>query len=232
MAWWALPLALGAGLGARRLADAVRGRGPAVLAAAGLVGAAALLLPVIAVPDLVWGVGGRLQPVAYPADWQRVRDVVAADAGPGDVLVLPFGAYRSFDWNDDRPQLDPAPRWLTRPTVVDDELVVGGAAGRRRGRPRPRRSPRRPTTRPRWPSSASAGCWSSDGTPGRPVPASVTALPLGRGRRGPRSCTGFPGAATGPSALARSGDSGGGSLTLARSASIVGAVLWITTLRL
>ena len=65
VAWWALPLAVGAGLGARRLTDAVRGRGPAVLA--GALAGAALLLPVIAVPDLVWGVAGRLQPVAYPA---------------------------------------------------------------------------------------------------------------------------------------------------------------------
>jgi hypothetical protein len=42
------------------------------------------------------------------------------------VAVLPFGTYRAFDWNDARPQLDPAPRWLPLPTVVDDELVVGG----------------------------------------------------------------------------------------------------------
>jgi len=95
-------------------------------AAAGLAVAATVLLPVIAVPDLVWGVGGRLQPVGYPADWQRVRDVLAEDPRPGDVLLLPFGAYRAFDWNDDRPQLDPAMRWLPRPVIGDDTLVVGG----------------------------------------------------------------------------------------------------------
>lgn len=122
-AWWALPLAVGAGLGARRAAAVARAAGtvPAVTVA-GVV----LLLPVVALPDLAWGVGDRLQPVGYPADWQRVRDVLARDGGPGDVLVLPVGAYRSFDWNDRRPQLDPAARWSPRPTVTDDRLVVGG----------------------------------------------------------------------------------------------------------
>jgi hypothetical protein len=123
-AWWALPLAVGAGLGTRRLVTALRERGPARLALP--LAGAALLVPLVGVPDLAWGVGGRLHPVHYPADWQRVRDTLALDDAPGDVLALPFGAYRAFGWNDSRPQLDPAPRWLDRPTVTDDDLVVDG----------------------------------------------------------------------------------------------------------
>lgn len=123
-AWWALPLALGAGLGARHLAEHVRGRFGAL--AGVVVAAGALLLPVAALPDLAWGVGDQLRTVEYPADWQRVRDALATDAHPGDVLVLPFGNYRAFGWNASRPSLDPAPRWLTRPTVTDDTLVVSG----------------------------------------------------------------------------------------------------------
>ncbi|NDI46672.1 hypothetical protein [Goekera deserti] len=128
VAWWALPLALGVGLAARRAAQLRLGLpvGHAVLAR--VLVAAALLLPVVAVPDLAWGVGGRLQPVEYPADWSAVREAVAADDGPGDVLVLPFSAVRAFGWNDDRPQLDPAPRWLPRTTLVSDLLVVDGRA--------------------------------------------------------------------------------------------------------
>ncbi|WP_324273093.1 hypothetical protein [Blastococcus brunescens] len=156
VAWWALPLALGAGLGARRLADAVRAR-DVLPGAAGLVAAAAVLLPVIAVPDLVWGVGGRLQAVDYPADWERVRDVLADDEHPGDVLVLPFGAYRAFGWNDDRPQLDPAPRWLPRPTITDDALVVDGRVVEGRTSVPARWRPSA-TTRRRSPSSGWAGC--------------------------------------------------------------------------
>ncbi|MGY1732577.1 hypothetical protein ACI798_13745 [Geodermatophilus sp. SYSU D01045] len=123
-AWLALPLAVGAGVGTRRAVAAVRALLPDP--AAGAVAVAAVVLPLVAVPDLAWGVGGRLQPVAWPADWQAVRDVLADDPAPGDVLVLPAGAYRAFGWNDRRPQLDPAARWLSRPVVADDTLVVDG----------------------------------------------------------------------------------------------------------
>jgi hypothetical protein len=176
VAWWALPLAVGAGLGARRLAAEVRARSPWPAVAAG-VGVAAVLLPLIAVPDLVWGVGGRLQPVDYPADWQRVRAAVAEADGPGDVLVLPFGAYRAFDWNDDRPQLDPAARWLSRPVVADDELVVGNVAVA--GEDSRARSVAAAADDPGALVGLGIG-WVlvEHGTPGRAVPRAVTELPV------------------------------------------------------
>jgi hypothetical protein len=176
VAWWALPLALGAGLGARRLASAARTR--ALLpGAAGLVTAAAVLLPLIAVPDLVWGVGGRLQPVAYPADWQRVRDAVADGGSAGDVLVLPFGAYRAFDWNGDRPQLDPAARWLPVPTVTDDTLVIDGRPVE--GEDRRAQTVAAAADDPARLAELGVG-WVlvEHHTPGRSVPAAVGALPL------------------------------------------------------
>jgi hypothetical protein len=175
VAWWALSLAVGAGLGARRLAAAARSRAGA--AAAGAVVAGAVLLPLVALPDLAWGVGGRLEPVAYPADWQRVRETLAADDGPGDVLVLPFGAYRAFDWNADRPQLDPAARWLTRPTVADDELVVDG-------RPvggedvRARRVAAAADDPAELAALGIGWVLVERGTPGRDVPTAVTGLPV------------------------------------------------------
>ncbi|UOY02193.1 hypothetical protein [Blastococcus sp. PRF04-17] len=174
-AWWALPLAVGAGLGVRRVAERARGHGGA--AAAGLVAAGALLLPVIALPDLVWGVGGRLEPVAYPADWQQVREVLADDDGPGDVVVLPFGAYRAFDWNDGRPQLDPAARWLPRATVTDDRLVVDGRPVE--GEDVRARTVAAAVDDPAELVELGVG-WVlvQRGTPGRPVPPEVTRLPL------------------------------------------------------
>jgi hypothetical protein len=59
--------------------------------------------------------------VHYPADWSAVADRVH-----GDVVVLPWGSYRRFAWAPGRSVLDPAPRLLPTPTVVDDRLVIGG----------------------------------------------------------------------------------------------------------
>jgi hypothetical protein len=226
VAWWALALAVGAGLGARWLAG-VAGARLGGAGAAGLVSAAALLLPLIAVPDLVWGVGGRLQPVEYPADWQRIRDALAGDPHPGDVLVLPFGAYRAFDWNDGRPQLDPAARWLPRPVVTDDELVVGGRAVE--GEDLRAREVAAVAVDPRALAELGVG-WVlvEHRTPGRAVPASVTALPLvvngtdldlhrvPDARPGP---TPSPGRVTAVVAV-----------HACRLGTVTGALLWITTL--
>ncbi len=136
VAWWALPLALGVAVAVDRVKGSVRG----------LAIAAAVVVPVAMLPDFALAAGGRLDAVRYPADWYAVRDILEHDPRPGDVLTQPFGAFRQFGWNDDRTQLDPAPRFLPRATVIDDTLYVGGrpvagedprAAAVRAGRPLP-----------------------------------------------------------------------------------------------
>jgi hypothetical protein len=67
--------------------------------------------------------------VEYPAAWQDVRDRLSTSDQPGDVLVLPWTAFRQYPWNDDRTVLDPAPRWLPRPSVVSDDLTVSTSDG-------------------------------------------------------------------------------------------------------
>lgn len=83
-------------------------------------------LPIIAMPDLGWGVGGKLEPVSYPAVWAEARDAIAASTVRGDVVSLPFSAYRAPSWNDGRTVIDPAGRFFDRTTVTNDELTVGG----------------------------------------------------------------------------------------------------------
>lgn len=85
-----------------------------------------LALPLAALPDLGHGVGNRVTPVEYPADWREARSAVAASTVPGDLLVLPFSAYRAPDWNEGRTVLAPAGRYFDRTTVVDDRLTVSG----------------------------------------------------------------------------------------------------------
>ncbi len=227
IAWLAVPLAVGAGLGARRAVAAVGTVLPRPAALAG--GGLALVLPLVAVPDLAWGVGGRLQPAPWPADWQTVRDVLADDDtdddAPGDVLVLPAGTYRAFAWNDGRTQLDPAARWLTRPVVSDDTLVVGGVAVR--GEDARAAEVLAAAGDPARLARLGVG-WVlvERGTPGPGVPPAVAALPVvvdGPDLRLHR----VPGAVEGP----RPGAGRAAAVVLAHGAAlgaVAGAALWIT----
>jgi len=120
LAWFALPLVLAAALGIERVARFLAARVAA--AASTVLVSCAVVLPIAVLPDLAWGGFGRLEPVDYPDDYAVVASRV--EQAPGDVLLLPFGSYREFDWNARRPQLTPAPRWLPRTTLATDHLVV------------------------------------------------------------------------------------------------------------
>jgi len=115
------------GLGVERLLAAPWG-GPEApagrlrrAAAAGLVAAPVLLLPVLA-----WGAAGRLAAVDYPPAFAAGRAAMAADPVPGAVLVLPWHLYMAHPWNGDRVVLDPAQRWFTRRAVGNDDLELVG----------------------------------------------------------------------------------------------------------
>jgi hypothetical protein len=114
---YAICLVLCFALGAERIADRVPGAGGRVV----LAGLA--LLPVLALPDLAWGVGGKLRPAEYPAEWASVAAAVRADPGP--VVSLPMSAYRAYPWNPGTVVYDPAGRYLAAPVVADDRLRVG-----------------------------------------------------------------------------------------------------------
>ncbi|CAA9417953.1 hypothetical protein [uncultured Nocardioides sp.] len=94
-----------------------------------VVAPALVVVPVLLLPDLAWGGFGALRPVSYPASYAVVRDAVEerASTGPGgDLLVLPFTAYRAPEWNGLRSVLDPLGRHLTPDHVASDVLLVGG----------------------------------------------------------------------------------------------------------
>jgi hypothetical protein len=125
----ALAQALGAGLlvawvtRPRQLAGASRpGRVPPDRL---VIAVAVLLAPVLLLPGLAWGAAGRLRPVWYPAAWQSVARVIDDGRARGDVLLLPWAAYRRPAWNGDRALLDPWPRLLSRQVIWDDGAQVG-----------------------------------------------------------------------------------------------------------
>lgn len=89
--------------------------------AAGLACAALIFT----LPDLAWGVGGRVVPVTYPAGWTAVAAHINAEPHP--VAVLPPETMRQYPWGPSSiPVLDPFPRWIRADTVSSGDLRVDG----------------------------------------------------------------------------------------------------------
>ncbi|MEW5812739.1 MAG: hypothetical protein AB1925_25230 [Actinomycetota bacterium] len=75
-------------------------------------------------PDLAWGVGGRVHPVRYPTAWQEAAAIINAEPAP--VAVLPVDSMRRFSWAGSAPVLDPLPRWLRADVLNTGDLSIGG----------------------------------------------------------------------------------------------------------
>ncbi|WP_147312369.1 hypothetical protein [Thermomonospora umbrina] len=116
---YAAPLAVTVAVGLGLLVDRMLDRLPVFAAVC------VALMPVAFLPSLAWGAGGQLKAVAYPDDWARAKRIIEADGAPGDVVVLPWAAYRSYPWNHGRRVLDPLPRYLHRRVIFNDAVTVG-----------------------------------------------------------------------------------------------------------
>jgi hypothetical protein len=79
---------------------------------------------VLALPDLAWGVWGRVAAVHYPAGWAAVA--AAINEQPGTVAVLPAGTMRRFSWSGSAPVLDPLQRWVRGDVLATGDLVISG----------------------------------------------------------------------------------------------------------
>lgn len=112
------------GLGAQRLRNLLAPGTPQTALAALLV-----VAPILVMPDVAYGVGGRLSAVAYPASYSQARAAVrelSRQSDAGDVLLLPLSSYRQPSWNNDAKVLNPAGRYLDSDYVASDELIVAG----------------------------------------------------------------------------------------------------------
>jgi hypothetical protein len=89
------------------------------------IGVAVLLAPVLLLPGLAWGAAGRLHPAWYPAGWLAATRMIDESRAPGDVLLLPWAAYRRPAWNGGNAMLDPWPRLLSRRVIWNDGPRVG-----------------------------------------------------------------------------------------------------------
>jgi hypothetical protein len=75
-------------------------------------------------PDLAWGVGGKVASVRYPQGWQAMAALINADPRP--VAVLPPDSMRNFAWAGSAPVLDPLPRWVSADVLATGDLLIGG----------------------------------------------------------------------------------------------------------
>ncbi len=125
----ALAEALGAGLlvacVARPSANAATADQPRTDRPGLAIAVAALLAPVLLLPGLAWGAAGRLHPVWYPAAWLSAAATIDRSRATGDVLLLPWAAYRRPAWNGGRTMLDPWPRLVSRQVIWNDGSQVG-----------------------------------------------------------------------------------------------------------
>jgi hypothetical protein len=102
------------GFGAQRFVDMARGWRPAWALVA-------LALPLAYTPTQVWGLGGALRPVAYPASWLEAREIVRQ--GDGRVLVLPWHAYLAFPFTG-RVVANPGTSMFGRQAIVGDNIEL------------------------------------------------------------------------------------------------------------
>ena len=79
---------------------------------------------VATLPDLFWGVGGKLATVNYPPAWSAVSALINDDPRP--VAVLPVDSIRRFTWAGDAPVLDPLPRWVRADVLTTGDLTIAG----------------------------------------------------------------------------------------------------------
>ncbi len=87
--------------------------------------AAACCVALIAVlPDLAWGVWGKVTSVEYPLGWAAVAGAINAD--PRTVAVLPADSMRQFGWSGPAPVLDPLPRWVRPDVLSTGDLTISG----------------------------------------------------------------------------------------------------------
>ena len=78
----------------------------------------------LALPDLAWGVWGRVSAVRYPPRWAAVAAAINAD--PRTVAALPAGTMRRFSWAGPAPVLDPLPRWVRADVLTTGDLAISG----------------------------------------------------------------------------------------------------------
>ncbi|HSX01876.1 MAG TPA: hypothetical protein VLI05_01025 [Candidatus Saccharimonadia bacterium] len=87
---------------------------------------AASMLPLAAVPMLLWGAGGQLRSADYPASWYALAQQLAAEPANGRILALPWHEYIGLNFAG-RTVANPAPAFFGPRLVSSDNPELLGA---------------------------------------------------------------------------------------------------------
>ncbi|APE17218.1 hypothetical protein BOH72_20140 [Mycobacterium sp. WY10] len=90
----------------------------------GAAAVAAIVALIAVLPDLTFGVWGKVTSVRYPQGWAAVATLI--DSAPADVAVLPADSMRQFAWAGPAPVLDPLPRWVRANVLATGDLTISG----------------------------------------------------------------------------------------------------------
>lgn len=88
---------------------------------------AAVSLPFLVAPNLVWGLGGEVRTSRYPESWASAQRSMGD--GPEAVLFLPWHQYQPFTFTGERTVATPAAAYFGRPVVAADDAELPGGAG-------------------------------------------------------------------------------------------------------
>ena len=132
-----------------------------------VVAGVGICLPFVLLPDAAGTTWDAVRPVPYPREFSSIRDQLAASPDHGAMVLLPWRAYRSFDWGNPRSRARPGVRMVRRRDGRLERARRRASRGRRPrpDQPMPYAGPRRPRTwADDWPRSASDGRWSTPTT--------------------------------------------------------------------
>ena len=90
----------------------------------GITALVCVVAMIAVLPDLTFGVWGKVESVRYPPGWSAVAAII--NAAPADVAVLPADSMRQFQWSGPAPVLDPLPRWVRADVLASGDLTISG----------------------------------------------------------------------------------------------------------
>lgn len=87
---------------------------------------ALLALPFLLTPQILGGLGGRLDPGQYPASWSSAERRFQADPDRFSVVVLPWQLYVPVPWIEwAKTVMDPSREYFSSPVLASDDPQVG-----------------------------------------------------------------------------------------------------------